>query len=159
MHVLPTNNISACSLAFWDKISKFHLGQTENSSARCDGHSVRSIALSFASFYVGLPSEGKKPSWIDWTIEISPSTRWFLLCWFPQACHVFKWAIAQPFVLDNPRHHIDLSCICALTSACAFAAATVCSSARDRARAAAGPSTFWLCASQWVPLRSACWSY
>ena len=32
-----------------------------------------------ASFDVALPSESEKPSWIDWTIEISPSTRWILL--------------------------------------------------------------------------------
>ena len=42
-------------------------------------HSARSIALLLASFDVALPSESKKPSWIDWTIEISPSKRWGLL--------------------------------------------------------------------------------
>ena len=46
-------------------------------------HSARRIALLLASFDVALPSEREKPSWIDWTIEISPCTRWFLLGWFP----------------------------------------------------------------------------
>ena len=46
-------------------------------------HSARRIALLLASFDVALPSERKKPSWIDWTIENSPCTRWFLLGRFP----------------------------------------------------------------------------
>ena len=46
-------------------------------------HSARSIALLLASFDVALPSERKKSSWIDWTIEVSPCTRWFLLGRFP----------------------------------------------------------------------------
>ena len=36
-------------------------------------HSARSIELLLASFDVALPSEREKQSWIDWTIEISPS--------------------------------------------------------------------------------------
>ena len=35
-------------------------------------HSTRRIALILASFKVALPSKSKKPSWIDWTIKISP---------------------------------------------------------------------------------------
>ena len=46
-------------------------------------HSACRIALLLASFDVALPSEREKPSWIDWTIEISPSMRLVLLCWFP----------------------------------------------------------------------------
>ena len=46
-------------------------------------HSARSIMFLFASFDVALPSEREKPSWIDWTIEVSSSTRWVLLSWFP----------------------------------------------------------------------------
>ena len=49
-------------------------------------HSARSIALLFALFDVAqqlaLPSECKKPTWMDWTIKISPYTRWVLLDWF-----------------------------------------------------------------------------
>ena len=71
--------------AFWDtgKILILHLGQTEHRLALGDSPLCAPISLLLASFDVALPSEGKKPSWIDWTIEISPSTRWFLLCWFP----------------------------------------------------------------------------
>ena len=54
--------------AFWGKISIFHLGQTEHS---------------LASFDVALPKEHEKPSWIDWTREISLSTCSVLLCWIP----------------------------------------------------------------------------
>ena len=43
-------------------------------------HSALSIALLLASFDVVLPSEREKPSWIDWKIKISSSTRWGLLC-------------------------------------------------------------------------------
>ena len=53
-------------------------------------HSARSIALLLASFDVALPSESKKPSWIDWTIEICPSTRWLLLNWFPVRMSRFR---------------------------------------------------------------------
>ena len=37
-------------------------------------HSERHFALILASFDVALPSESEKPSWIEWKIEISPST-------------------------------------------------------------------------------------
>ena len=46
-------------------------------------HSARHIVLLLASFDVALPSERKNPSWIDWTIKISPSMRWVLHCRFP----------------------------------------------------------------------------
>ena len=56
-------------------------------------HSARRIALLLATFEVALPSEREKPRWIDWTIEIFPSTHWGLLCLFParrsrfRVCH------------------------------------------------------------------------
>ena len=56
-------------------------------------HSARHIALLLASFDVTLPSESKKPSRIDWTIEISPSTRWFLLGWFP--ARMSRWRVSH----------------------------------------------------------------
>ena len=46
-------------------------------------HSARHITLLLASFDVTLPIEREKPSWIDRTIGISPSTRWGLLSEFP----------------------------------------------------------------------------
>ena len=53
-------------------------------------------------------------------------------CWVcsPHAGCVFEWAITQPIVHDYPWHHIDQLWICALTSACAFAAATCCAGPR-----------------------------
>ena len=48
------------------------------------------IALLLASFDVVLPSEREKPSWIDWTIEISPSTSWVLLGQFPARMLQFR---------------------------------------------------------------------
>ena len=39
------------------------------------------------------------------------------------AGRVFEWAITQPIVRDDPWHHVDKLCICALTLARAFAAA------------------------------------
>ena len=59
-----------------------------------------SCGIKASAYNVALPSERKKSSWICWTIEISPPTRWILL------------------------GHIELLCIRALTWACAFAAAT-----------------------------------
>ena len=53
-------------------------------------HSERRIALLLASFNVALPSERENPSWIDWTIEISPSIRWVLLGWFPARMSRFR---------------------------------------------------------------------
>ena len=79
--------------AFWDKISMFHLGQKEHCSAHVDlvmVHSAHSIVLLLASFDVVLPREREKPSWIDWTIEISPSARWDLLSMFPTSMSHFR---------------------------------------------------------------------
>ena len=42
----------------------------------------------------------------------------------PQADRVFEWDLKQPIVSDDPWHHIDQLCICALTSASVFAATT-----------------------------------
>ena len=55
--------------------------------------SARSIALLLASFHVALPSERENPSWIDWTIEISPSIRWVLLGWFP--AHMSRFRVSH----------------------------------------------------------------
>ena len=55
-----------------------------------------------------------------------PSRVEFCLVDSPRAGRVFEWAIAQFIVRDDPWHHIDQLCICALTSAHAFAAATCC---------------------------------
>ena len=56
-------------------------------------HSECHITLLLASFDVALPSESKKQSWIDWTIQISPSMCWFLLDWFP--AHMSRFQVSQ----------------------------------------------------------------
>ena len=113
--------------------------------------SVRSITLLLASIDVVLPSERKKWSWIDWKIEIFPSMRWVLLSRFPACRSRFRVS-----------HHATYCARRSLTSyrpvvhTCFFSVRV-----RRRhmqrgiARAAAGPSTFWLGASQWVSLRAA----
>ena len=119
-------------------------------------HSARSIALLLASFDVALPSEREKPSWIDWTIEIFPSMRWVLLGRFPARRSRFR-----------ASHH---STYCARRSLTSYRPVVhTCShfGARVRRRhmprgtacAAAGLSTIWRRASQWVSLRAASWSY
>ena len=121
--------------------------------------SSSSISLLLASFDVALPSESRKPSWIDWTIEISPSTRWFLLGWFPARRSRFRvsrratYCARRSSTLYRPVVHTSRR---ALTSARAFAAAT-CSAGPCARRSRS--STFWRCASQWVPLHAASWSY
>ena len=95
MPVLPTNNISpvcqyiieiwpiiiACTwencvllATFWDKYWYYIWAKWSTALRAVMVHSVRRIALLLASLCVALPSHGelKKPSWIDWTIEISP---------------------------------------------------------------------------------------
>ena len=55
-------------------------------------HSVLQITLLLDSFDVVLPSESKKLSWINWTVEIfkSPLIHWFLLGWFPALMLCFQ---------------------------------------------------------------------
>ena len=96
---------------------------------------LRAASRSYWLFDFALPSEHENLSWIDWIIEISPSTRWVLLGRVPRAQVAFSSEPSrnlQPTVRDDPWHHIDPLCIRAFTSARAFAAATCC--ARPRAR-------------------------
>ena len=62
-----------------------------------------------------------------------PSVEFWLVC-PPRAGCVFKWAITQPVVCDDPWHLIDLLCIHALTLAHAFAADPYCVRPRARSR-------------------------
>ena len=88
--------------AFLDKILIFHSGQMERYMMV---HSERRVLL--ASFDVALPSEREKPSWITWTIEISPPHVQLVELGSPHAGHVVEWAITKPIVSDDPWHHID----------------------------------------------------
>ena len=53
--------------AFWDKISIFHLGQTEHCLTRCNGPLCAQDCALISFIWCRI-------CWIDWTIEISPST-------------------------------------------------------------------------------------
>ena len=130
----------------------------KRSTARCSVmvHSALIIGLLLASFNVALHSEREKPSWIDWTIEISlsPSTRWVLLCQFPT--HVTFSSEPLRNLLCATILDVIYAYLLSDTSARALPPPH---HVRDPARAAAGPSTFWWHTSQWVSLRTACWSY
>ena len=111
-------------------------------------------------FDIALPSERKKPSWIAWTIEISPST-----CWVFPGRFLARTA-AQVEFLGEPSHNLlcptildimSTSCACALSLR--HAPSPPPHAARGRARAAAGPSTFWRRASLWVSLNATGCSY
>ena len=79
--------------AFWESGTKYRYFiifiwanfPAKRSTTRCAVmiHSALRIALLLASLNVTLPSEREKSSWIDWMIEIFPSTRWGLLGRFP----------------------------------------------------------------------------
>ena len=120
-------------------------------------HSARSIALLLAPFDVALPSEREKPSFsvsnkliragcsnLDWDCSAESTEQSqsrfllprveFYLDGSQHACCIFKQAITQPIVLDNPWDHIDQLCIRALTSERAFAAATWSVMMRETAR-------------------------
>ena len=143
--------------AFWDKISIFHLDQTEHRSAVMV-HSASRIAPLLASFDVALPSEREKPSWTDWIIEISRN--------FPPP-HVEFFSVGSPaqvaFSSEPSSNLLCATILDIISTSCAYvlllwrARSPPPHAARDRARAAAGPSTF--CASRWVSLRAAFCSY
>ena len=106
-------------------------------------------ALLLASFDIA-PSKSKKPSCIDWTIEISPYTRWFLL------------GLSPAFSSEPSRNPLILtSWYRPVVNTCSHFGTRIrrCHMPRGTARAAAGPSTFWRRESQWVSLRAASWSY
>ena len=114
-------------------------------------HSARSIAFLLASFDVVLPSEREQPSWIDWKIEISPSTRWGLLSLSPARRSSFRVS-----------HHTTYCVLLSLTSyrpdvhTCSHFGVRVRRRhmQRERESATAGPLTFWQRVSQWVSLPS-----
>ena len=72
---LVPEKISFCLQCSWSKYRYFIWAKWSTAGRAVMVHSERSITLLLASFDVVLPSESKKPSWIDWTIKISPSTR------------------------------------------------------------------------------------
>ena len=61
----------------------FILAKRSTAQRAVKAQSARRVALLLATFDVVLPSEREKPSWIDWTIKIFPSTRWVSLDRFP----------------------------------------------------------------------------
>ena len=122
-------------------------------------HSARSIALLLASFDVALPSEREKPSW-TWNRLNNRD--------FPLDALSFARSVPRAQVAFSSEPSLNLLCATILdiiSTSCAYvlslrrARSPPRHAARDRARAAAGPSTFWRRASQWVSLRAASWSY
>ena len=112
-------------------------------------HTASSIALLLDLFHFVLPSEREKPSWIDWTIEIFPSTHWFLLCLLPA------------FLIEPSSNLSWATILDIISNSCAFllslwrARSQQPHAALDSERGAAGPSTFWLYRCQVVSLRAA----
>ena len=117
-------------------------------------HSVTSIALLLASFDIAPPSDREKPSWIDWTIEISPFARWVLLGWFParrsrfRVSHRAIYCARRSLTSYRPVMHM-----CSHFGERCHRSHMMCETA------AAGPSSFWQRTSQWVSLRAAGWSF
>ena len=82
------------------------------------------IALLLASFDAVLPTKREKPSWTDWTIEISPSTRLVLFSWFSARRSRFR-------VSHHATFCARLSCR-SVVHTCSHFGARIC--ARPRAR-------------------------
>ena len=109
----------------------------------------------------------------NWAVStkqsISPSTRWRgKLNNFPLHTLIFARLVPRKHVAFSSEPLSNLLCTTILdiiSTSCAYVHSLqhACSparhAARDRARAAAGPSTFWRLASQWVPLRATVWSF
>ena len=121
--------------------------------------SARSVALLLASFDVALPSEREKPSWIDWRIEISSSTRWVLLTAqsIPRAQVASSSEPSRYLLCATILYIISTSCVYMLSRQRARSQQPHAS--RDRARAPVGPSTFWRLANRCLSLRAAACSY
>ena len=93
-------------------------------------------------------------------IHIMNPDMWFFTIFFMimksylNSCHEFIY----DFMIMNLYHSIISTCDAYVLSLwCARMQQQ--HAALDSACAAAGLSTFWLCESQWVPLRAASWSY
>ena len=131
----------------------------KRSTAYCAAmvHSARCIALLLAPFDFTLPSEREKPSR---KIEISPHTRWVLLY---QSLSIPSAHVS--FSSEPSRNLLCATILDIMSTSYAYvlllrrARSLPRHAARDRARAAAGPTTFWRRVSQWVSLRAAGWSF
>ena len=139
--------------AFWDRISIFHLGQTEHRSARGDGP-LCAPHRALISFIWCSASEREKPGWIDWTSRFPPP-------------HVEFCSVRSPRAplrrsRFRVRHHTTYCARRSLSSyqpvmhtCCHFGANfRRCHMLRETARAAAGHSTFWRRTCQWVSHRA-----
>ena len=76
-------------------------------------HSARRMVLLLGSFIMVLPGERKKPSRISWTIEISPSTRWFFLGRSPASfwvSHSTTYCVRLSLILCRPLVHTARCC-------------------------------------------------
>ena len=143
--------------AFWDKISMFHLGQTEHCSARGDGP-LCAQHRALVGFIWRRATE--------WTRETELNRLNHRD--FPLHTLSFDRSVPRAHIAFSSEPSRNLLCATILdiiSTSCAYvlslrrARSSPRHAARDRARAAAGPSTFWWRASRWVSLRAAGWSY
>ena len=121
--------------------------------------SARSIALLLASFYAALPSEREKLNRLD-DIDFPFHLKFHALS--------FAWSVSRAQVAFSSEPSRNLLCatildiistICAYVLSLGRARSPPPHTARDRALAAAGPSTIWRRESQWVSIRAAGCSY
>ena len=141
--------------SFSDKISIFHLGQTEHCLACSDGPLCEQHRA-LISFIWCRATQWTREYESPELSRFSPPSFEFCTVSSPLAGRVFEWAITQLDVREDPWLHIDQLCVRDLTSTRAFAAAKCCG--RQRARRHRSP-TFWGRASQWVSSRAASCSY
>ena len=137
--------------AFYDKFPILHLIQSYNKRhvpwCAALAHSARSTMPLLASYCMVLPNVHEKPSRIAQKIEISTSTRWFLLGHFPMCSSNFRVSLhtsccaQRSLISSRPVVHTLLLLRAPLPPKHA---------AWECAPAAAFPSTFWRHASQWV---------
>ena len=87
--------LKKCLQRFESKYRYFIWAKRNTAQRAVMVHSASSIALLLASFDVALPSEREKSSWIDWTIEVSPSTLSVLLGLFPARRSRFRVSLSH----------------------------------------------------------------
>ena len=144
---------------FWNKISIFHLGQTEHRSACCDG-SPCAQHRALTSIIIILCST------TEWTRETE--LNWLNYRDFPLHALIFAESVPRAQVAFSSEPSRNLLCATILdiiSTCCAYvlllqpARSPQPHATPDRARAATGPLTFWRHASQRVSLRAIGRSY
>ena len=129
--------------AFWDKNLDISLGP--NGALHC-AQQWSTVSAESRSYWLHLMLcyLVNARNWAELTEKsrfLPPTVEVCLVC--PQrAGLVFEWEITQPTVRDDYWHYIEQLCICAFTSARAFAATTC--HTRPRARSSRSLNRCWL---------------